>query len=346
MANVGSADVGNTPIGHGNGQGPKYASIGTGSGLTEHGVVVAKGAGAFVATATGDVGQVLTSNGPSSDPTFQAVSAVGAVTTITGDSGGPESPLVGNFNILGSGSITTVGSANTETVQLTGLTIYNVLLGAGTSTITKVAPSATSGIPLISQGAAAYPTFGTAVVAGGGTGSTSFNINGPVISSTTTTGALTAVTLTSGQLLIGGTTTPAAATLTAGTGVSISNGNNSITINATGGGITWNDVTGTSATMAVNNGYLADNAGLVTLALPATAVQFSVIAIAGRGAGGWTVTQAAGQQILFGSSNSTAGVTGSISSTNARDCVYMLATVGGASTVWTILNSVGNITIA
>jgi hypothetical protein len=224
-------------------------------------------------------------------------------------------------------------------------TIHDLLIGSASNGITNVAPSATSGIPVISQGSSADPIFGTAVVAGGGTGAVSLNINGAVISGTTTTSPLSAVTLTSGQILIGGTTSPAAGTLTAGTGVSIANGNNTITINSLGGGLTWTDVTGTSATMAINNGYLADNAALVTLTLPATAAQFSVIAIAGIGAGGWLIAQNANQKIIFGSKTSTTGVGGSLASTNANDCIYLIATVGGASTTWTVLNAVGNITI-
>lgn len=163
----------------------------------------------------GTAGQVLTSNGAGALPTFQAASASGAITTITGNSGGAESPTAGgNFNILGTGSITVAGSANTETVQLTGLTNHNVLIGAGTATITNVAPSATSGVPLISQGAAADPAFGTAVVAGGGTGATSFNTNGAVISGTSSTAALAAVSLSNQQFLVGNTSAaPTAKTL-------------------------------------------------------------------------------------------------------------------------------------
>lgn len=152
---------------------------------------------------------------------------------------------------------------------------------------------------------------------------------------------------TNGQLPIGSTgADPVLATLTAGTGVSITNAAGSITIAALGGGLTWNDVTGTSAAMAINNGYLADNAGLVTLTLPATAVQFSILRVAGKGAGGWTIAQNANQQIILGSSSSTSGVTGAISSTNANDCIELIATVGGASTIWTALSSVGNLTVA
>ena len=119
--------------------------------------------GAFQAASTGlsTSGFVLTSNGAAALPSFQAVSASGAITTITGNSGGAESPSAGNFNIVGTGSITIAGSANTETVQLTGLTNHAVLVGAGTATITKVGPSSTVGAPLLSAGASADPAYST-----------------------------------------------------------------------------------------------------------------------------------------------------------------------------------------
>jgi len=76
------------------------------------------------------------------------------------------SPVVpngsGQVSLLGSGSITTVGSLNTLTVQLTGLTNHAVLVGAGTTTITKVGPTATSGQVLQSTGGTSDPAFSTA----------------------------------------------------------------------------------------------------------------------------------------------------------------------------------------
>lgn len=155
--------------------------------------------------------------------------------------------------------------------------------------------------------------------------------------------------LTDGQLIIGSTgADPSAAGLTAGTGISIATGAGSITINSTGagGGIPWTEVVGTSQAAAINNGYLTNNVGLVTVTLPATAAQFSVIAIVGKGSGGWLIAQNANQKIIFGNTATTVGVAGSLASTNANDCVYLLATTGGASTFWTVLNSVGNITVA
>lgn len=83
------------------------------------------------------------------------------------------------------------------------LTSHYTLVGAGTSPVTLIAPSATSGIPYISQGASADPLYGTAVVAGGGTGDTSFTAYAVICGGTTSTGALQNVSGvgTSGQVL-------------------------------------------------------------------------------------------------------------------------------------------------
>jgi hypothetical protein len=158
---------------------------------------------------------------------------------------------------------------------------------------------------------------------------------------------ITSLALTNGQLAIGSTaSTPVAATISAGTGISVTNAAGSITIAATSGGLAFVDVTGTTQSMAVNTTYLADNASLVTLTLPATAVQGSIIEVKGFAAGGWTIAQNAGQQIRFGSATATtSGTGGSLSSTNFNDGVKILAAVGGASTVWTVTSSIGNISI-
>lgn len=127
------------------------------------------------------------------------------IDSITPDSG--TNPVVPDSNGLvtmaGSGSITTVGGTNSLTTQLTGLTAFNVLVGAGTSTVTKVAPSATSGVPLVSQGATSDPVFGTAVVAGGGTGAVTLTNRGVLIGQGTSAIVAT-VAGTAGQILQSG----------------------------------------------------------------------------------------------------------------------------------------------
>lgn len=75
----------------------------------------------------------------------------------------------GLVNMAGSGSITTVGSLNTLTTQLTGLTNHAVLVGAGTTTITNVGPGA-AGAPLLGAGAITDPGFSTKMTVTDATG--------------------------------------------------------------------------------------------------------------------------------------------------------------------------------
>lgn len=104
------------------------------------------------------------------------------------------------INANGTGIVKYDGSG---TYSATTVTIHNLLVGATSNAITSVAPSATSGIPVISQGASADPVFGTATVPGGGTAKTSFTAYAIICGGTTTTSALQSVASvgTSGQVL-------------------------------------------------------------------------------------------------------------------------------------------------
>lgn len=151
--------------------------------------------------------------------------------------------------------------------------------------------------------------------------------------------------LTDGQVIIGSTgVAPVASTLTAGTGVSITNGAGSITIAASGGGLAWTVVTGASQAMAVNNGYIANNAGTVAFTLPVTAAVGTLIAVTGiNNNTGWSIAQNVGQTIHFGTLSTTTGVAGSLACTKTRDTIYLLCVV--ANTDWNVVDSIGNITI-
>lgn len=159
------------------------------------------------------------------------------------------------------------------------------------------------------------------------------------------TNGITSLALTNGQLAIGSTgADPTAATLTAGSGVTITNGAGSITISAAGGGLSWTVVTGTTQAAVVNSGYIANNAGQVVVTLPATSAVGDIVAVTGiNNATGWRVAQNAGNQIFFGTSTTTAGAGGSLTSTATRDAVRLLCTSVNAN--WQVLDSVGNITI-
>jgi hypothetical protein len=157
--------------------------------------------------------------------------------------------------------------------------------------------------------------------------------------------AITSLALTNGQLAIGSTgADPTAATLTAGTGVTITNGAGSITIASVGGALTWTVVTGATQAMAVNNGYIANRAGTVAFTLPTTSAVGDIVAVTGiNTATGWSIAYTTGQQIFFGTSAATI-TTGSLASINIRDSVRLVCVV--ANTTWNVLDSVGNITVA
>lgn len=106
---------------------------------------------------------------------------------------------------------------------------------------------------------------------------------------------------------------------------------------------TWTTVTGTSQALAVNNGYVMNNAGVVTGTLPATAVVGDRIEIAGLGSGGWAIAQNSGQLVHLGSSVTSTGVGGSLASTNRYDSVTLICIV--TNTTWTVRGPVGNITV-
>lgn len=151
--------------------------------------------------------------------------------------------------------------------------------------------------------------------------------------------AVTPIVLAAGQVLIGTTSSdPVGADLTAGTGVSITSATGSITINATGGGLTWSTVTAATLAAAVNNAYVLNHAATAcVVTLPATAALGSKISFRGLAAsGGWTITANTSQTIQFG--NQVSSSAGSWSSTDAGDGCDVECIV--ANSVWTLSNAV------
>jgi len=175
----------------------------------------------------------------------------------------------------------------------------------------------------------------------GGTGLASPTAHGILVAEGSS--AVNPIVLPNGQLLIGSTgADPSAASLTAGSGITITPGAGSITIAATGA-MSWTDVTGTTQAMAVNSSYTANNAALVTLTLPSTAAYGSEFRVAWKGAGGWTIAQNASQSIIFGIDTTTVGTGGSLSSTAQGDFVHLVCTV--ANTTFEVIGSQGNLTV-
>lgn len=117
---------------------------------------------------------------------------------------------------------------------------------------------------------------------------------------------------------------------------------NTLTIKDTG--ITaWNKIFA-DQTLVVNNGYFCTGGGVLSLALPATSQVGDNINVSLVGSTGWSITQTAGQQIIIGNTQTTAGVTGSLSSTQQGDSVTLVCLTNNL--VWVVINSMGNPTVA
>lgn len=134
-----------------------------------------------------------------------------------------------------------------------------------------------------------------------------------------------------------------AITIAGANGITTSGAAATVTITGSGSSIhTWVDVTGTSDAMEAGKGYMANNAGLVTLTLPTTAAQGTVIRVAGVGAGGWIIDQGAGQSINY-LGTSTTVTSGTLAGDEVNACLELLCIV--ADTTWLALSSTGNFTI-
>lgn len=110
-----------------------------------------------------------------------------------------------------------------------------------------------------------------------------------------------------------------------------------------GTSLSWNETTGTSQSLIIRNGYVANNAALVTFTLPTNGAIGDTIKVVGKGAGGWRIAQNASQFIQFGNKVTTTGTGGRLDSTNRYDCVEFICTT--TNTGWLVINSVGNISL-
>lgn len=111
-----------------------------------------------------------------------------------------------------------------------------------------------------------------------------------------------------------------------------------------GGGVTWTEVTGTTQAGAVNNGYILNNASLVTLTIPSTAALGDRIYLRGKGAGLYKVAQNASQTIHFGNTDTTTGTGGSLTAIGRYSCIELTCIT--ANTDFVVSGVQGNFTIA
>jgi len=129
-----------------------------------------------------------------------------------------------------------------------------------------------------------------------------------------------------------------------GMGVSVTgNGpGDTVTISASGVGLTWSVISSATQAVSVQNGYFANRGAGVTFTLPATAAVGDAFAISAINAGGWTLAQNAGQTVHFGNQDTTTGAGGSLSTTAIGDTITVVCSV--ANTDFVVINSIGNIT--
>lgn len=186
-----SATAGIAVVSAGAAADPVYGTVVVGGGgtgaTTLTGVLIGNGTSAVTGNAVTQYNTLV--GGASNAISSIAPSATSGVPYIS--QGAASNPAFGTAVVAGGGT------------GQTSLTAHDVLVGNGTSAVTLVAPSSTSGVPFISQGASADPTYGTAVVAGGGTGNTTFTAYSVICAGTTATGAFQNVSGlgTAGQVL-------------------------------------------------------------------------------------------------------------------------------------------------
>lgn len=216
-----------------------------------------------------------------------------------------------------------------------------VSLQNNTATWIEVSTGSTTALSFPTDAGIAVPAANVLSVLGG-TGIDTAGV-GSVITVSTSGDVATEYTADSGSAI------PAAngLNIVGGTDISTSAAGSTITINYTGtsGVLPWTEVTTVTQAMAVNNGYLANNAAPVVLTLPATSALFSIFEVVGKGAGGFKIEQNAGQTIIWdATSSTTTGVGGYIESTDIYDKVRIMCTV--ADTTFTVVGSKGNIFVA
>lgn len=258
----------------------------------------------------------------------------GFVQTLTGNTGGPVPPTGFNINVVGSGVVSVAGNPGTSTltISVSGAVADSFPTDSGTATPVAGVLNVFGGNNISTSGAGNTITIDV-------TGTTNHSLQlGNASGSLTSLGVAT-----NGQLPIGSTgADPVLATLTAGTGISITSGPGSITIASSALTSNWHSIAA-SQPLVENNSYLCSGGGALSLSLPGSSSFGDEIEVVLDGSASWTITQGAGQQIRLGNQTTTLGAGGSLASTAQGDSIRMVCKTG--NTLWTVLSVIGNITV-
>ncbi len=268
---------------------------------------------------------LLTGSTLAAGVTASSLTSVGTLSSLT----------LGGTLAMGSNSITGSGSlGETGTRFAAGffadLTVTNAISGSVTGAAGSAATVASANE---ASDTTCFPLFitasGTQTLATKNNTGFTYNSSTNAVAATTFVGALTGNASTATIL----------ATTRTINGVGF-NGSADITISASP--FTWNTTSGTSATIAAYNAYFANNAGLVTYTLPATATVGDTFVVSYQGVGGWAIDQNSGQSIVFGNATTTP-TTGSLASSAAGDTVTIVCRE--TDTVFQVISSMGNIIV-
>lgn len=283
--------------------------------LTNHGVVIGQAAAAVHTTSAGTAFQSLVSNGSSADPTFQAVSLdqAAAVSGILPAGNGGTGIANTNTITLGGDFVTTVGPI-TLNADATGPGSNVTLPATGTLLTSADAVTSITGtanqIDASGSVGAVTLSLDTTLIAPGtlevvDTVKIDTNTAQAFLYSDTTKLVASSGAATNGQILVGSTgANPVATTITASTGISVTNGAGSITIANTG--VTSVAASSSSAGLVIGGSPITTT-GTLTFALSSTLENLSELA-----GTGFVVETAAG---VF-TNRSITGTSGNIVVTN------------------------------
>ncbi len=260
MAHVGTATQGKVLTATGVTSGASFKDIGSLSGLTQFGVVVAEGTNAFQATTAGTNGQVLIGS-TGANPAFNTITSSGGTITFTSGAN--------TLNMeAGGGTVATTYTTNSgNAIPAVGvLNVLGATVAAGTSPL--VTAGAGNTVTINAQRSQALGAADATKVGLSNFSSADFAVAATGFVTLATTGAAKTITGDSGGAL-----SPTANNwnILGGPGVTTTGSGSTLTINS----VVFTDTTAT--TMAVDNGYFATAAG--TYNLPATAAQGELIHI-------------------------------------------------------------------
>jgi hypothetical protein len=351
LTSLGVATNGQIPIGS-TGADPVLATITAGSGVT-----VTNGAGTITIAATGSGGTVTSiSAGTGITLTPNPITTTGSVAltipVVVSSGGTGATTLTSNGVLLGNGTspitATTAGTTGQVLTGVTGSAPTFQAPAASSITITGDSGGGLTGNSFTFTGGTTGLTFagagstetlgGTLVVANGGTGRATLTNHGLLVGAGTA--AITQLAnATNGQLPIGSTgADPVLATITAGTGITVTNGAGSITIAANGAGFPYTDES-TSFSAVSNNGYFVT--GTATATMPASPSQGDRITFILDTTNVLTVTANTGQVLRIGSTVSASAGT---AASNARgDSVTFI--YRSSDTAWIAMSVVGTWTV-